>query len=116
MLGHAEFLTVDEIREKGNCKYWQKIYEPVQRDLDALEEIYGLVDWHYTHRNGEPLTDDELGYSEEYGLTDDKKHPYSFDEWLDFMIDFTLPDYPDTTERVKKYLAGKRKRTAAKKD
>ena len=104
-----ELPTVNEIREKGNREYWQKIYEPVQRDLDALEEIYGLITWEYTHKNGSPLTDYELAH-------------YSFDEWQKFMIDFTLPDYPDTglplkeTERVKKYLAGKRKHAAAKKD
>ena len=112
-----ELPTVDEMKAKHHKDrhFEQLIMEPVERDLDVIRNIYGLVDWHYTHSNGEPLTDDELGYSEEYGLTNDRKYPYSFDEWLTFNIDFTLPDYPDTTERVKKYLAGKRKR-AAKKD
>ncbi len=90
-----ELPTVDEMKAKGNREYWQKIYEPVERDLDAIADIYGLVDWHYCHSNGIPLTDEELGLNGEKG--------YSFDEWLTFMIDFTLPDYPDTTARRRKY-------------
>ena len=113
-----ELPTVDEInnRHYEERHYARNIMKPVERDLYALMNIYGLITWEYTHKGGEPLTDDELGYSEEYGLTDDREYPYSFNEWLHFNIDFTLPDYPDTTERVKKYLAGKRKRAAAKKD
>lgn len=102
-----ELPTVDKVRDNQNRKYWEKIYEPVQRDLDALEEIYGLITWEYTHKNGEPFSDEELGFSGAKG--------YSFYEWLHFNIDFTLPDYPDTTERVKKFLAGKRRRAAANK-
>ena len=98
-----ELPTVDEIRENENRKYWEKIHDPVERDLDVIADIYGLIDWHYTHSNGEPLTDSELAN-------------YSFEDWLHFMIDFTLPDYPDSTDRIKKYLAGKRKRAAAKKE
>lgn len=113
-----ELPTVDEMKAKHHKDrhFEQLIMEPVERDLDAIRNIYGLVDWHYTHSNGVPLSDEELGYSEEYGLTDDKEYPYSFNEWLHFMIDFTLPDYPYTTERGKKHLAGKRKHAAAKKN
>ena len=96
-----ELPTVDEIREKGNREYWQKIYEPIERDLNAIADIYELVDWHYCHSNGLPLSDEELAN-------------YSFDDWLDFLIEFTLPDYPDSTDRVKKYLESKRKKAAAK--
>ena len=81
---------------------------PFERDLDAIADIYGIVDWHYCHSNGEPLTEEELGLNGEKG--------YSFDDWLHFMIDFTLPDYPDSSERVKKYQASKRRRAAAKKE
>lgn len=111
-----ELLTVDKMKSKHykDRHYEQLIMEPVERDLYALMNIYGLITWEYTHKGGEQLTDDELGYDEEIGIT--RERAYSFDEWLNFMIDFTLPDYPDTTERVKKYLAGKRKRAAAKKD
>ena len=101
-----ELPTVEELREKGNREYWQKIYEPVERDLDAIADIYGLVDWHYCHSNGIPLTDAELGLNGEKG--------YSFDEWLTFMIDFTLPDYPDTTARRRKYQERRGRRAAAK--
>ena len=100
-----EIPTVDEVRENQNRKYWEKIHDPVERDLDAIADIYGLVDWHYTHEGGEPLSDEELGLNGAKG--------YSFDEWLHFMIDFTLPDYPASSKRVKKYLAAKR--AAAKK-
>ena len=102
--------TVDEMDAKHykDRHYEQLIMKPVERDLDAIADIYGLVDWHYTHENGEPLSDEELGLNGAKG--------YSFDEWLHFMIDFTLPDYPDSTKRGKKYLAGKSRRAAAKKE
>ena len=102
----SELPTVEELREKGNREYWQKIYEPVERDLDAIANIYGLVDWHYCHSNGIPLTDEELGLNGARG--------YSFDEWLTFMIDFTLPDYPDTTARRRNYQERRSRRETAK--
>mgnify|MGYP002625208067 CR=1 FL=1 len=77
-----ELSSVEEVREKEHRKYWEKIYKPVQRDLDAIADTYGLVDWHYCHRNGEPLSDEELAN-------------HNFEDWLDFMIEFTLPDYPE---------------------
>lgn len=84
-----ELPTVDEVREKGNREYWQKIQEPVQRDLDALSDIYGIVHWEYCHKKGIPLTDEELG------LTASGKKAYKFEDWLDLMIDFSLPGYPE---------------------
>ena len=105
-----ELPTVDEINDRHyeERHYARNIMLPFERDLDAIADIYGLVDWHYTHENGAPLTDEELGLNGEKG--------YSFEDWLTFMIDFTLPDYPDTTDRVRKYQAAKRRRAAAQKE
>jgi len=86
-----ELPAVDEIKSRAyeERHYDRHIMLPVERDLDAIADIYGLVDWHYTHSKGEPLTDEELTN-------------YSFEDWLNFMIDFTLPDYPEAKGKVKK--------------
>lgn len=96
-----ELPTVEEIRETGNREYWQKIYEPVQRDLDALEEAGIIASYHYCHSFGIPLTDEELDN-------------YTFNDWLDFLIEFTLPDYPIQEERRRKYLARKKRKSTHK--
>ena len=95
-----ELPSVEEVREKEHRKYREKIQEPVQRELDALADEYGIIEsWHYCHSGGVPLSDEELAN-------------HNFKDWLDFQIEFTLPDYPDITERRKKFLAKKKKHAA----
>ena len=100
LLPHCpELPTVEELRETGNREYWQKIYEPVQRDLDALEECGIIASYHYCHSYGIPLTEEELA-------------TFTFEDWTEFLIEFTLPDYPIQEERRRKYMARKRMRAA----
>lgn len=49
--------TYKEVYEKGNYRYNERIIEPFERDMDALNEV---LTWEYCHSNGMPLTDDEL--------------------------------------------------------
>ncbi|MBQ3455483.1 MAG: hypothetical protein IJG36_03515 [Synergistaceae bacterium] len=68
----------------------QLIMEPIDRDLDALEDTYGLIKHQYSHRKGKILTAEEL-----------EKMPFA--DWLDLMIDYYLPDYPvEKAKRVRK--------------
>ena len=67
-----------------------KIIIPFERDLIALKDSYGmLADWNYCQSNGKPLTDEQL-------------ESYSYNEWSDWLIDFSLANYPDQSERIKK--------------
>lgn len=73
-----ELLKVDEVNDRHQA---QLIMKPVDRDLNALEETYGLIKQQYSHSKGKALTNEEL-----------KKMP--FETWLGLMIEFYLPDYP----------------------
>ena len=48
----------EEIKER-NYKYREKIIEPFERDMNALEET-GIFTWEYCHSNAMPLTDEEI--------------------------------------------------------
>ncbi len=49
----------EEIYKKQKSSYKEKIIEPFERDMDALEET-GVFSWRYCHSNGLPLSDKEL--------------------------------------------------------
>lgn len=46
--------TIEEIT---NRHYGERIIDPFERDMNALDEV---LTWQYCHSNNEPLTDDEL--------------------------------------------------------
>lgn len=70
--------------EATDRHYDTRIIKPFERDLDALESA---LTWEYCHRNGEPLTDEELS-------------SYTYDDFESFLILTTWKDYPDQTQRL----------------
>ena len=84
-----ELPTVDAVK---GLHYSQLIRNPFERDLEALEDTYGLIKWQYCKRGGIQFTDEEKQPAE-----------YSFNEWLDLIIEYYQPDYPvETAKRVRK--------------
>ena len=77
----------------------QRIIDPFERDLDALEET---ITWEYCHSNGAPLTNEELEILD-------------YDIFIDLLIKVTWKDYPDQTPRLErkaqKIEEAKRKQT-----
>ena len=84
MAACPELPTFEEVQ---GFHYTQLIREPFERDLLALRDIYGIVNWKYCNTGGEPLTDEQQA---------DK---FSFKDWVQWRIEYSLPDYPDQTER-----------------
>lgn len=81
----------------------QQIINPFDRDLMALQDKYNiLASWHYCNSGGEPLTDEQV-------------ESYRYDNWIQWLIEFELADYPDQSERLaekkRKRLPAKRKKT-----
>ena len=85
-----ELLKIDQVKNRVHA---QLIMKPVDRDLNALEDTYGLIKHQYSHRKGKTLTDDEL-------------ENMPFETWLDLMIEYYLPDYP--VEKAKKVRTRKK--------
>ena len=80
-----------------------KIIIPFERDLIALKDSYGmLADWNYCQSNGKPLTDEQL-------------ESYSYNEWSDWLIDFSLANYPDQSERIQKISDFRKSKSQKKK-
>ena len=76
--------SYEEIRE--NSKHVrQRIIDPVERDLNLLQDKGILNDWHYCRTNGEVIPDDEISNA-------------NYQEWVKFLIEFDLADYPADEE------------------
>lgn len=83
----------------------QQIIKPFERDLIALKTKYNTLEsWAYCNSNGEPLTDEQV-------------ESYSYDVWQQWLVEFTLCNYPDQSDRLAKAaelkrIAEKRKKAA----
>ena len=101
LLENAPFIpSVDEVASQ-NRNFTDRIIEPFERDMSALQEVFS---WEYCHANGEPLTDEEL-------------KDFTFDTFLSCNVKISWQDYPDQTKRREaleakkaKYAEAKRKR------
>lgn len=75
--------VMNKSRQVGN-----KIIEPFERDLDALCN-YGILErWEYCNPKGVKLTEKQLSN-------------YSYNDWINWMINFELKEYPDQSKRIK---------------
>jgi len=103
MAACPELPAFDEVKDRHHN---QLIREPFERDLLALRDIYGIINWKYCNAGGEPLTDEQQ--------TD-----FSFKDWEQWRIEYTLPDYPDQSERkaeaIRRAATAKRRRTKSAK-
>ncbi len=98
MTACPELPTFEKVNDSH---YIQLIREPFERDLLALRDTYGIIEWKYCNAGGEPLTDEQ-------------QVNFSFDDWRQWRIQYTLPDYPDQTERIERKAEAIRKAAAAK--
>lgn len=84
---------------QGKKQVTDRIIEPFDRDMDALEEKYGVLEsWEYCNSKGAPLTEEQLTKLD-YGT------------WERLLVNFELANYPDQTKRIEKKT---RERKAAK--
>ena len=67
--------------------YRQQIIDPFEKNMDVLQEAGIIKEWHYCNSGGEPLTDEQL-------------RAYDFNDWLKWLVEYTLPeDCPEPQKR-----------------
>lgn len=89
--------SYDEIINTDAKQITKRIIEPFERDLLALRDTYGiLTSWKYCNSKGDELTEEQV-------------ESYSYSEWVQWLIEFELADYPDQSERIAKIEERKRK-------
>lgn len=92
--------TYKEVMETGR-QITQRIIEPFERDMNALEDT---LTWEYCHSNGEPLTGEELSKE------------LTYEDFEKLLIKITWrEDYPENEERRKEIRAKRAKKKASKK-
>jgi hypothetical protein len=79
LLKACDIPTPDEVKDRH---YKQQIIDPFERNLLALKNVYGLIYWHYCNSGGEPLTDEQ-------------QTAYNFNDWQNWLIEYTLPNFPE---------------------
>ena len=89
----------EEIRKKKQ-QYTQKIIDPFERDMNALEEE---LTWEYCHSNGTPLTEEEL-------------ENFNYDIFINLLIKVHWKHYPDREIKTTKKAETKRKIRTKKSD
>ena len=63
--------------------YSQQIIDPFEENINALQEAGIIEEWHYCNSGGEALTDEQL-------------RDYDFNDWLHWLVEYTLPaDCPE---------------------
>ena len=63
--------------------YSQQIIDPFEENMNALQEAGNIEEWHYCNSGGEALTDEQL-------------RDYDFNDWLHWLVEYTLPaDCPE---------------------
>ena len=77
----------------ADCKrlrrpWTERVKEPFENALDALTACGLLENWEYSHPKGEAMTDEEATTFSNY------------EEWAETLVQFTLKDAPDHTERL----------------
>ena len=82
--------TYDEVTcADGDRHIELRIIRPFERDMNALVETYGILNyWHYCTKNGEKLTDEQL-------------QDYDYSDWNEWLIEFQLKEYPQQTESMR---------------
>ena len=77
----------ESVKQSANNRHvTERIIEPFERDMNALEET---LTWEYCHRNGSPLTEEELAQ-------------FDYRIFSESLIYTHWKDYPDQTKRLEK--------------
>lgn len=81
--------TYNEVRATKGQNVTKQIIEPVDRTLIELQKLGIIKHWHYCNAKHIELTDEQI--------TD-----YSYPEWINWYVKFTL-DYPDLEKEIQDY-------------
>ena len=94
----TEIPSVEEVR-KTSRHLVQKIQEPMEKALDALQSIGYLNEWHYTKAKGEPIQPKE-------------QEQATFSDWLGWYLEYelNLPPQGKYIEQRHKMQATRKKR------
>jgi len=87
--------TYEAVMESDRAVY-RRILEPVQRDMNNLEDM-GIVAWRYADKGR-----DEAG-----------EIPFKYEDFIDKFIIFELLDYPDPKEQIEAIVKNREKRKRA---
>lgn len=98
--------TFEDVRANKGRHYNKYIMDPLETSLDALQDEYKAIKWHYCKPNGVPVPDEEL-------------EGYKYSDWAEWLIWFELVDYDDEAQkefakRLKAKRAGNRENAKAK--
>lgn len=104
LLESSPYLPSYEEVMRGNRNVQDRIINPFERDMDALDET---LTWHYCHSLDQPLTDEEA-------------QNMSYETFTGLLIRTSWRNYPDQTARLERKAerveeAKKKKRTPSKK-
>ncbi len=82
--------TYDEVMNAPGDRHIElRIIKPFERNLQALVDDYDIIEnWHYCTKNGEFLTDEQL-------------QNYDYSEWIEWLVEFRLKDYPHQVEMMR---------------
>lgn len=70
----------EEVKDRH---YIRNILNPFEENMNALQEAGIIEEWHYCNSGGEALTDEQL-------------RDYDFNDWLHWLVEYTLPaDCPE---------------------
>ena len=82
--------TPEEVKDRH---YKQQIIDPLEKSLIAIRDVYPIIDWHYCNSGGKPLTVEQ-------------QEKYDFNDWQNWLVEYTLLDSPEQpklkTHRKKK--------------
>ena len=81
ILAASDIPTLETVA-KTNRHYFNRIVEPLEKDLDHLKDLEILKSWEYTNKNRQPLTDEQL-------------KSYDYKTFKDCYIHYELADYPE---------------------
>ena len=81
ILAASDIPTLETVA-KTDRHYFQRIIEPLEKDLDHLQKLGILESWEYTNKSRQPLTNEQL-------------KSYDYKTFKDCYINYTLADYPE---------------------
>ena len=89
LIAFCPYLPSYEEIMSGARQVRKRIIEPIERDLNRLQDDGILLDWHYCKAKGEPIPDDEISNA-------------TYTEWKKFLIEFELAPITEELEGTEK--------------
>ena len=106
LLKECTYIPSYEEVAKTDRHFKRRIIEPLERDLNACDKTFT---WEYCHKNGAPLTEEEIDSIEH----DDNIKIY--DIWIELEVNFYWREYPDETARLERIAEKIQEQEASKK-